>query len=102
MGAFPGMTPQKREVVYGHVEALLTLRNRIAHHEPIHCFPLADLHGRMLLVVAWIDPGMSGWLSGLSRVRRCSPNDHLRGMPRPERIRPVIEYVMGDQRIQVA
>ena len=66
--AFPGMKPQKREVVYGHVEALLTLRNRIAHHEPIHRFPLADLHGRMLLVVAWIDPGMSGWLSGLSRV----------------------------------
>lgn len=66
--AFPGMKPQKREVVYGHVEALLTLRNRIAHHEPIHRFPLADLHNRMLRVVAWIDPGMSAWLTGLSRV----------------------------------
>lgn len=66
--AFPGMRPQKREVVYGHVEALLTLRNRIAHHEPIHRFPLADLHDRMLLVITWIDPNISGWLSGLSRV----------------------------------
>lgn len=62
------MRPQKREVVYGHVEALLTLRNRIAHHEPIHRFPLIDLHDQMLLVITWIDPSISGWLSGLSRV----------------------------------
>lgn len=66
--AFPGMKPQKREVVYGHVEALLTLRNRIAHHEPIHRFPLVNLHDRMLLVSAWIDPDISTWLAGLSRL----------------------------------
>lgn len=66
--AFPGMRPQKREVVYKHVEKLLTLRNRIAHHEPIHRLPLADLHDRMLLVITWIDPSISGWLSDLSRV----------------------------------
>ncbi len=64
----PGMRPQKREVVYKHVEKLLTLRNRIAHHEPIHRLPLADLHDRMLLVITWIDPSISGWLSDLSRV----------------------------------
>ena len=66
--AFPGMRPQRREMVYKHVEALLTLRNRIAHHEPIHRFPLADLHAAMLLVTSWIDPGMSNWLANLSRV----------------------------------
>lgn len=69
--AFPGMRTQRREVVYKHVEALLTLRNRIAHHEPIHRFPLADLadlHAAMLLVTSWIDPGMSNWLANLSRV----------------------------------
>ena len=66
--AFPGMRTQRREVVYKHVEALLTLRNRIAHHEPIHRSPLADLHDAMLLVTSWIDPGMSNWLTDLSRV----------------------------------
>lgn len=66
--AFPGMRTQRREVVYKHVEALLKLRNRIAHHEPIHRFPLAGLHDAMLLVTSWIDPGMSNWLTDLSRV----------------------------------
>ncbi len=66
--AFPGMKPQRREMVYKHVEALLTLRNRIAHHEPIHRSHLAGLHDAMLLVTSWIDPGMSNWLTDLSRV----------------------------------
>ncbi|SEW40813.1 hypothetical protein SAMN05421595_2841 [Austwickia chelonae] len=66
--AFPGMKPQRRGDVYCHVDVLHTLRNRIAHHEPIHHFPLDDRHDRMLLVIEWIDPAMSDWLSGLSRV----------------------------------
>ena len=76
--AFPGMKPQRREVVYKHAEELLTLRNRIAHHEPIHRFPLADLHAAMLLVTSWIDPGMSNWLANLSRVPSV-----LTGKPKP-------------------
>lgn len=66
--AFPGMRPQRRDVVYGHVEALVKLRNRIAHHEPIHRLALSDLHGQMLLLVSWIDPAMAQWHLGLSRV----------------------------------
>ena len=72
------MKPQRREVVYKHAEELLTLRNRIAHHEPIHRFPLADLHAAMLLVTSWIDPGMSNWLANLSRVPSV-----LTGKPKP-------------------
>jgi hypothetical protein len=33
------------------------LRNRIAHHEPIHNRPLARLHEDALLVAEWACPG---------------------------------------------
>jgi hypothetical protein len=34
--AFPHLGSQKREAVYGPIDRLHALRNRVAHHEPIH------------------------------------------------------------------
>ena len=66
--AFPGMKPQRRDVVYEIVEALHTLRNRVAHHEPIHRYPLSKLHDLMLRATSWVDPPMATWLAHLRRV----------------------------------
>ena len=49
--AFPHLRPKVRTDVYDRVERLNALRNRVAHHEPIHQVPL-DRRWQDLLTVA--------------------------------------------------
>jgi hypothetical protein len=59
--AFPGLKPQTRQVVYGHLEQVVLLRNRIAHHEPIFDRVLGrDLAGIQQLI-GWISPEALAW-----------------------------------------
>lgn len=67
--AFPNLTPQKRETVYRALDSLHTVRNRIAHHEPIHS---RDLTADMLIiyrVLDWIDSDVRVWAVTLSRLQ---------------------------------
>lgn len=66
--AFPHQQPRRRADVYAPVASANWLRNRIAHHEPIHGLTLERRHQDLLRVSAYIDPGLAAWLSGLSRV----------------------------------
>jgi len=66
--AFPHLQPQRRDLVYSPVYELNRLRNRIAHHEPIHGRNLSDRHDDLLRVTGFIDPAAQAWLSSLSRV----------------------------------
>ena len=58
----------KRKDLYGKLTELRDLRNRIAHHEPIHGLPLADLHDSILWVLERISPITAVWVSRHSRV----------------------------------
>ena len=55
----------------GHANAALTrlkdLRNRIAHHEPIHHLALGSLYGDILQVAGWLSPELSQWIGYHSR-----------------------------------
>lgn len=67
--AFPNLQPQSRATVYRALDALHTLRNRIAHHEPIH---KRDLSADMLTiyrVLDWIDPDVRAWAVSLPRLQ---------------------------------
>jgi hypothetical protein len=44
------------------------LRNRVAHHEPIHGRDLAGDHVDLLAVAGWMHPMVAAWIAGLSRV----------------------------------
>ena len=44
------------------------LRNRIAHHEPIHNRPLFELHAVALTTAGWICPTTRRWIAARSRV----------------------------------
>jgi hypothetical protein len=44
------------------------LRNRIAHHEPIHNRPLAKLHDQALTTAEWVCPVSRQWIAARSRV----------------------------------
>lgn len=73
---FPGQG--RRQAVYAKLAGIHQLRNRIAHHEPIHNRPLARLHDDALLVAEWACPGTRTWISGRSSVPRL-----LTGRPQP-------------------
>jgi hypothetical protein len=66
--AFPHLGSQKREAVYTPVDHLNALRNRIAHHEPIHRQNLEARHKELLRVARWIDPAAAAWIEQTSRV----------------------------------
>jgi hypothetical protein len=70
--AFPGLQPQTRSVVYNIVDDLSTLRNRIAHHEPIHHLPLGSRYADLLRLATLIDPGVGGWIVSVSRFSAVS------------------------------
>lgn len=67
--AFPNLQPQRRAVTYRALDELHMLRNRIAHHEPIH---KRDLTTDMLAVyrlLDWIDADVRAWVVKLSRLQ---------------------------------
>lgn len=66
--AFPHLQPRRRDLVYDPVQRLNRLRNRIAHHEPIHPLDLPALHEDLMRVVGYIDPAAQAWLTALSTV----------------------------------
>jgi hypothetical protein len=64
--AFPGQG--LRRVVHDRLADLHRLRNRIAHHEPIHNRPLDDLHRITLTVARWVCPDTRRWMEASSDV----------------------------------
>lgn len=50
------------------VQQLHFLRNRIAHHEPIHRRDLRRDHAWMMEVAGWICPDTRAWIAGNSRT----------------------------------
>lgn len=67
--AFPGVQGRGlRRDVHDAVRDLHVLRNRIAHHEPIHNRPLETLHDQALAVAGWVCPVSRRWIAARSRV----------------------------------
>lgn len=67
--AFPGLQGRgMRRDVNDAVRDLHLLRNRIAHHEPIHDRPLAARHTTAMDVAEWICPVSRRWIEGRCRV----------------------------------
>ena len=71
--AFPGHPhvgdPRRvRADVADRMQRLHFLRNRIAHHEPIHQRDLAHEHGELLDIVGWICADSHTWVGSLTRT----------------------------------
>jgi hypothetical protein len=66
--AFPHLRPRVRTEVYNRVERLHALRNRIAHHEPIHAQPLRERLDEALTVAGCICPTTATWIWSTTRV----------------------------------
>jgi hypothetical protein len=67
--AFPGIRGVgMRRDVHDALRDLHLLRNRIAHHEPIHNRPLVELHAVLLTTAGWVCPTTRDWIAGRSRL----------------------------------
>jgi hypothetical protein len=73
--AYPHQPVADRARIYDRLDHINTLRNRIAHHEPVHRstigrtgLDLAAIHAELLDVVGWIDKDLHTWLLAESRV----------------------------------
>ncbi len=66
--AFPYLQPQSRRKAFDAIHQAHQLRNRIAHHEPIHRRDLQTDLDVMHQVLAWIEPDVRTWAEGFCRV----------------------------------
>jgi hypothetical protein len=67
--AFPGIDGRGiRRDVHDAIRDQHLLRNRIAHHEPIHNRPLEALHEQALTIAEWVCPVTRQWIEVRSRV----------------------------------
>lgn len=66
--AFPHQPTRDRRAVYNPVNQLHVLRNRVAHHEPIHGVDHSRLHTELVNLAGWIDPVAAAWINTMSRV----------------------------------
>lgn len=72
---FPGLPPeltasQCREQIYEELECVRSIRNRIAHHEPVFARDLQADYTRMLRLVGWRCPRTAAWLEQVQSVSR--------------------------------
>jgi len=67
--AFPNLHPQNRATVYRALDELHTVRNRIAHHEPIHNRDLTADTLTIYRLLDWIDHDVRAWAITLSRLQ---------------------------------
>jgi hypothetical protein len=65
--SFPGYRGG-REPLRDNLQAMLQLRNRIMHHEPIHHRHLAADHAKIYRLLRFVEPATAEWLSGFDRV----------------------------------
>lgn len=64
--AWPGQG--LRRIAHDRLAEVHMLRNRIAHHEPIHNRPLAELHATALIAAGWVCPATGAWIEADSQV----------------------------------
>ena len=67
--AFPNLQPQSRAVVYRSLDELHTVRNMIAHHEPVHRRDLTADTLTIYRLLDWIDADVRAWSVTLSRLQ---------------------------------
>lgn len=65
--AFPHLRPRVRSEVYERLVRLHLLRNRIAHHEPIHGLALSARLDDVLVVAGSICPTTAAWIWATTR-----------------------------------
>ena len=90
-GAFAHRATLTRKEAHRPLNNLRTLRNRIAHHEPVFARDLARDHERIVEVLGWMTPGTRRWIEHLGLN---DPDGNFHGLTVSVRL-PSVEAVRG-------
>ncbi len=66
-----------RKELSGPLTPIRTLRNRVAHHEPIIHWNLPRHYGNILRVTGWLSPVAAAWCREHSRFETVHPNERI-------------------------
>jgi len=58
----------KRKTLHAEVSHLVRLRNRVAHHEPIHTCDLHRAYQRLITTSEYVSPRLGWWIDSTSRI----------------------------------
>lgn len=67
----------RRKDFSGPLAPIRTLRNRIAHHEPILAWNLAKHHNKMVELTGWLSPSAAAWCRTHSRFQEVHPAERV-------------------------
>jgi hypothetical protein len=67
----------RRKDFSGPLTPIRTIRNRIAHHEPIITWDLPEIHKRMVELTRWLSPAAAAWCRENDRFERVYPGERI-------------------------
>jgi hypothetical protein len=67
----------RRKDFSGPLTPIRTIRNRIAHHEPIITWDLPGIHKRMVELTRWLSPAAAAWCRENDRFERVYPGERI-------------------------
>lgn len=67
----------RRKDLSGPLAPIRTLRNRVAHHEPIIQWNLPKHHGNVLQITRWLSPAAADWCERHSRFPAVHPPNRI-------------------------
>jgi len=59
---------ERRAAVEQHLQELLFVRNRAAHHEPVHRRDLGKDLAAAIELISWISPDAAAWIAAVSPI----------------------------------
>ena len=77
IAAKPDGTRLRRKDFSGPLTSIRTIRNRIAHHEPIIAWDLPEIHKKMVELTRWLSPAAAAWCRENDRFEHVYPAERI-------------------------
>jgi hypothetical protein len=77
IGKKPNGKGLRRKDFSGPLTPIRTLRNRIAHHEPIIMWDIAKHHTNMIDITEWVAPAAAAWCGSIDRFDQVYPSERI-------------------------
>ncbi|MDB5644294.1 MAG: hypothetical protein JWN07_3611 [Hyphomicrobiales bacterium] len=77
IGRRPDGKGLRRKDFSGPLTQIRTVRNRIAHHEPIIMWNLPKIYADVLELTGWLSPSAAAWCQALSRFEQVHPAERI-------------------------
>ena len=84
IAAKPDGTGLRRKDFSGPLTPIRTIRNRIAHHEPIIMWDLRKHHKKMVELTRWLSPAAAAWRRENDRFEQVYPDERISLANTPE------------------